>query len=493
MGDDATQPPDAAAAPRRGLARRLFGIDLRSLAAFRIALGGLLLFDLLARTRHIGALYTDDGVLPLETWRKLGYGFSLHALGGGYTYELFLFALAIALAALLLVGLHTRLATIGSWVLLTSLHHRSIMLLDGGDHLMRMMLLWGSFLPLEAHWSLDARRKRVLSTSDGLLVSPAGFGLLLQFVFFFGIAGLAKTGPEWTTDHTAMEIALRRGYWSRPLGDWMAQYPDVLKIATPVVRWFEILVPALLFVPFRNAAVRVLTLLVYWGFLVGLSVSIQLNLFPFISCAAALPFVPSAVWDRLLGAPRSLERFVPGPLALRAARDAVATLLVVYATVLNLQSFGKVRVPDALLAVSNPAGIFQNWFMYAPSPPNADFSFEYAGQTASGERVDLLATDGPAGWSDVQDLHRSYRFKYYFQRLAGLGPEHPLQADYLRWMCRSWNEGGSSPWTSARRVLDDDERLEALAVISEGCLIVPGEESEKQRFVLMQHVCPGGS
>ena len=43
---------------------RRFGIDTRSLAAFRISLGLLILADLALRSRNLRAFYTDFGVLP---------------------------------------------------------------------------------------------------------------------------------------------------------------------------------------------------------------------------------------------------------------------------------------------------------------------------------------------------------------------------------------------------------------------------------------------
>ena len=46
--------------------KRLFSIDLRSLAAFRMALGVLLLADLVMRAQDLSAHYTDWGVLPRD-------------------------------------------------------------------------------------------------------------------------------------------------------------------------------------------------------------------------------------------------------------------------------------------------------------------------------------------------------------------------------------------------------------------------------------------
>jgi hypothetical protein len=55
---------------RRRLAE-LFGVDLRSLALFRIALAALLLADLARRAGDFTAFYTEAGVLPVEAVRGL--------------------------------------------------------------------------------------------------------------------------------------------------------------------------------------------------------------------------------------------------------------------------------------------------------------------------------------------------------------------------------------------------------------------------------------
>ncbi len=130
---------------------RRFEIDLRALAAFRIAIGTLVIVDLLLRSRHLTAFYTDDGVLPLEAlFSDYSSVHSLHAVSGEAWVQALLFCVAGLFALAMIVGYRTRLATIVSWLLLLSLHARNPMILNGGDALFRMLLLWGIFLPSES-------------------------------------------------------------------------------------------------------------------------------------------------------------------------------------------------------------------------------------------------------------------------------------------------------------------------------------------------------
>ena len=49
-----------------GILRDLFGIDVRCLAIFRIAMALIILADLVFRSRFIVESYTDEGFLPRD-------------------------------------------------------------------------------------------------------------------------------------------------------------------------------------------------------------------------------------------------------------------------------------------------------------------------------------------------------------------------------------------------------------------------------------------
>src|SRR5690606_39512124 len=109
-----------------------WGLDLRSLAIFRIGIGYLLLSDLGTRALDLRAHYTDVGILTRERlvggWgQKLFY--SLHTFGGDTTSQAALFAVATVFAAMYFVGYRTRLASIVSWILLCSVQGRNYIVL----------------------------------------------------------------------------------------------------------------------------------------------------------------------------------------------------------------------------------------------------------------------------------------------------------------------------------------------------------------------------
>src|SRR5436305_13440043 len=112
--------------PLRSLAAYLeaaYSLDLRSLALFRIALGAVLLGDLIVRSFDLTAFYTDFGVLPraalLEKFSPADR-FSIHLISGQFLFQAFLFLVAGLFAVMLIFGIRTRVASISSWFLLVS-------------------------------------------------------------------------------------------------------------------------------------------------------------------------------------------------------------------------------------------------------------------------------------------------------------------------------------------------------------------------------------
>ena len=70
--------------------KRLFAIDLRSLACLRIGVGLLILIDLLLRSRDLVAFYTDQGLLPrslLTTSPNALTHWSLHLVNGAPWFQ----------------------------------------------------------------------------------------------------------------------------------------------------------------------------------------------------------------------------------------------------------------------------------------------------------------------------------------------------------------------------------------------------------------------
>src|SRR5262249_45355687 len=68
------------------------------------------------------------------------------------------FFLTAVVYLMLIVGWHTKIAQILSFICVTSLHSRNIMLENGGDVVMNIVACSSMFLPLGRRFSIDALR-----------------------------------------------------------------------------------------------------------------------------------------------------------------------------------------------------------------------------------------------------------------------------------------------------------------------------------------------
>jgi predicted DCC family thiol-disulfide oxidoreductase YuxK len=203
----------------------LFGIDLRTLALFRVVLAGVTAFDLLRRLADVRAFYTDSGVMPRawlaqtgETWRL-----SLHMANGETWFQATVIAAQAVLALMVLVGHRTRVAAVLTFVLLGSLHSRNPMVLIGGDELLMGLWFWALFLPIHARWSLDAALSTRPPPERSLHLSWASAALTLQVLYACFFSAALKTGADGWPDGTAAWYAL---LWLGPilaLSPWLTR------------------------------------------------------------------------------------------------------------------------------------------------------------------------------------------------------------------------------------------------------------------------------
>ncbi len=293
--------------------RRIFGIDLRTLALFRIALGVTLLWDLINRAQYLTFFYTDRGVMTRAQaidWLA-PERLSFHLMGGHPWLQAVLFVAAGLIALALAAGWRTRLMTFLSWLFLLSLQNRNPILLQGGDTLLLLLLFWSIFLPLGARFSIDAALDP--SQHDGRArengyVSAATAAILLQASHVYVFGALLKTSPEWLPDGTAVYYALQLDSLATTAGIWLRQFEGVLHGLTYYVWFLELLTPLLLFSPVLHLPLRLTGQALLIAMHIGFAVFLFIGLFPVVSICSLLLFTPGAVWDWLARRLRTEER-----------------------------------------------------------------------------------------------------------------------------------------------------------------------------------------
>jgi hypothetical protein len=425
----------------------LISLDLRSLAVLRIGLGLMLLADLFVRAEDLSAHYTDVGVLPCQA--VFSSVLSLHLMHGSWWFEAGLFVVAAVFALALVVGFHTRLAAFCSCLLLISLHARNPIVLHGGDNLLRVLLFWGVFLPLEECFSIDSLLRPSGPRPHPRVASVATAALILQVCFVYWFSVLLKSDPVWRTEGTAVYYALSIEQFATPWGRQLLGYPDLLRLLTFATLGIEAIGPALLFLPWGRGPIRTLVVAAFVGFhLFGLGLALELGNFPYVCAVAWLALLPSWFWDRL-GRLASKGNPLPAVAAgVRASvwHEALAGFFLVYVFLWNLRTLDQQRFqcifPVQVNGIGVAVGLDQMWNLFAPYPLKDDGWYVIVGTLADGRQVDLFRDGQPVRWEKpelISAMYKNARWRKYLMNLWRKDhADHRLR--YARYLCRDWNE-----------------------------------------------------
>ncbi len=425
---------------------RVFSLDLRSLAVFRIGLGVLLVVDVAIRLQDFTDHYTDAGFLPVSALDRIpdpAWWTSLHHWSGSPAWQGFLLALAGLAGLALALGWRTRVACWTSWVLMLSIQARNPMVLDGADMLFRHLLFWGGFLPLGARWSWDAEG-RPPQPGPSVSGGPA-FALAMQPVLLYEFAAMTKSGPEWMQEGTGVYYALALDQLSQAPGRFLLAFPGLMRVLNHATVVLEYLGPLLLFSPWRTVPIRIATILAFVALQAGFGLCIRLMLFPWLSTLSLVPLIPGEVWDRwgyrdpgqTAPDPAALPASAPGP---RRPVDVLALAILGYVVLWNASVLPEplVRIPPGLRAPGYLLRLEQQWFLFAP-PWKTDGWYLAEGATLDGRWFDLT-TGEPARRDSPGDTWARFptHRQWATMRYLGYRGSEPLRELYLTTLLRRW-------------------------------------------------------
>ena len=440
----------------------LFGIDLRSLAAFRIGLALVVLGDALSRSFDLVSFHSDLGFTPrhliLKYYPSL-WSISAHMMSGSPVFQAALFGLAILLAFLLLIGWRTRLVTCFSWFLLMSMQVRNPMVLHSGDYWLRLQLFWAMFLPLGAGYSVDHLFKTGREKGPRTLLSMGTLALLGQAVLVYVFSAYTKWMNLSWQEGRAVYQALQTGQYVTPWGDALVHLPfGVMKLLSYAVLLYETLGPVLLFTPVYTGPVRTLAVFGFFLLQSGFGVCMVLGNFPWVSAVAMLPFIPAWAWEhfpvrfRIPDGEKIKKRVreMTGWMnSLRASRlpsragDAAVLFFFACAVLINVQSVARVRIlPPWLDWVQQGLYLDQTWTMFSP-PDESSAWFVVEGERRDGTRIDLLQKGAPVRRGAPSSDSKFYRNITWYKFLSHLWtPSYKDYLPYYAWyLCQKWNRG----------------------------------------------------
>lgn len=445
--------------------------DTRALALMRMSIAAVILFDLAIRITDLEAFYTNSGAVPLSmifqhSWNK--YFISLHTISGLWIVQLFLFSMAFFCAIMLFIGYRTRLFTILSWVMLLSLHNRNLLILQGGDDLLRLVLFWAMFIPWGSRYSCDSilvNRSGHPVTTPPQILSIATFAYLLQICYIYTGSALLK-GPEWHTDYTALYYAYSLDQLAFPFSRLIYYYPELLKKLTFFVFYFELFAPLLFFIPVKHSFFRTTAVLSIMLFHFFNSFSLLIGLFPAIGIATSVGILPTSfinwlehVFTRLkqkaagsfAGFAELLKTIItwkqPSYITNALAKNVVSALLIflivfVFDWNFSNLSFVNSRLSDNLRFIGYGLRLDQSWGMFAPGVFKDDGWYILEGRTKNGKTIDLLQAGEEVNYKKpvyISSMFKNDRWRKYSENY--LFTENNYMRTYFgNYYLRTWNK-----------------------------------------------------
>ena len=441
--------------------KQTYGLDIRALSLMRVGVALVLLLDLWIRSRSLTAHYTNAGAVPFKAvelafW-KPGY-FSLFELSDTYAFACFVFSITAIVYLFLLAGYKTKLFTFLAWCLLISLQNRNTIILQGGDDLLRLLLFWGIFLPWGNFYSVDAKWPAKVQQNSShkkvLSIPVLGYMLLLFSVYFF--TGLLKESAEWNSEGTALYYTFSLDQMTWPLGKLLLAHTTALKYLTVFVRWFEMLIPFLLFIPFKNKLFRSIFILTIAVFQLSIALTLFVGLFYLICLVSLLGLLPEKRmdwFDQLVRAKRingvnntgkSLMQKIAANYYFNVVKNCFLFFCIALCMLWNIST-----VNGSGLTISNSFFTFgygmrfdQSWGMFAPSVLKDDGWYVMEGITADSLKIDINRNGATADYTKPalaltyikDDRWRKFLENFMFAHNAF------MRSYYCQYLISNWNE-----------------------------------------------------
>jgi hypothetical protein len=489
----------------KGLSLKLFlqnsfGLDLRSLALFRILFGFCIVIDITYRIPFAYDFYSDWGVLPREAlisqfmnvWES-----SLFLANGKTAVVAVLMFFTVLSATAFMLGFYTRVTAALTWLLVVSLQIRNPVVLHGGDDLIRVLLFWCQFVPLGAYYSVDGYLNKISLPKNTVLVSFGGAGLLLQFLYMYFFTGILKLHPVWHTEGTGIYYALSLDQFSTSIGKMLTTFPILTQIMTYITLVMEILGPLFILAPVLWLRPRFIIALLFIGFHFGLFLTMNLGLFPWVCMAAWSMVLPQTFWERIRGHTFSpivyvsnlLQRFkvsAPSPrLFYGKMMNGVAAIYIVLVTAWNIYQIDdlKLKIPHELKIVMSVSEMYQRWSMFAPYPRKDDGWYLIEATSFKGKKFDPTREDLTIQYTKPENMAETYKNSMWRKYLTNIWLKnyYKYRVYFGRYLCRTWN----------MQQAEQENKIDTVYIyyMLEMTPLPGTEEPEAQKELLWRHYC----
>ena len=276
--------------------RSPFLLDLRAVGLFRGLLALTILWDQGIRLESWLAFHSTAGLVSLadsRAWDGIG-AWSIYWMSESPLLPVLLEALRLLATLTLLAGIRSRLSAFVLFMLLASAAVRNPLLLQGGDGVLVAMTFFALFLPLGERGSLE-RLWFGPGTRSVRYRSAATVAYSVQVLLVWFMSGILKTGEQWWGSGTAISMALHLEAFVSEFARLWRGWDWLVQPLTWFVFWLECLAPWLALAPdwrLRTAGLLALVVLE-----IGIWLSLEVGLFPFISLVSLVPLFPPPLVD----------------------------------------------------------------------------------------------------------------------------------------------------------------------------------------------------
>ena len=276
----------------------LFVVDIRSLAVLRIGLALVSLFYLFSLFPDVELFLSNDGLLPIGLSQQLSPTtingeWSIYWFNGSPSFARLLITVHVIAAFLLLIGLQTRIMTVVCLVMTWSLLIRNPLIVDSGQYLLRMMLLWSVFLPLGAVWSIDAKiRRQPRSQIDWSIVNIATVAIMIQVVVGYLIFSVSLGLHQVNLADLFAIVGQPNSLVNR-----IVDHREQLTAISPLLCVVSFIGPLTMFIPRFSEFFRGFWLSVHWLIHLGIWFTLELGCYPWMAIVSTFVFIPSSFWN----------------------------------------------------------------------------------------------------------------------------------------------------------------------------------------------------
>lgn len=283
--------------------------DYRSLALYRFFIGWIVVADVLSRVPDLENFYTDLGLVPRSLFvseMTMPWSFSLHLANGTFEFIVLMFSLHLILGLMLVVGLKTRWAMLGAFIMAVSVHNRNWLVNNGGDDVLRAILFISIFLPLNRFFSIDsalAKKKETTESNSHNHFSSWGLTFILQVFLIYFVSYILKDHDVWRKDFTAHYFSSRLDIFVTPFGVWLRQFDllgNIITIFSIFLEWSGPLLLVFSFIFGRHWwKVRFTLVVIFILFHIGIFFTMNIGLFTFICEVMWISLIPGPFWDKM--------------------------------------------------------------------------------------------------------------------------------------------------------------------------------------------------